>query len=292
MTTGAEHRNEAQRRPAESGGGHPALGAVMEVVTQAGEDGLPILMETALDALFSDAVRAHVMEEAGKGLQELTNSTLDAIPDSTSGQQLQRELAKAERRLRMMLQDSIDSMFTQSARAEFQRHLEAAARDLVHGDGSAASDQAEQALQALLSEIIRVLQRHWAEALRLLLGVLAKALQETLASHVKDAFASITEQPAEAVDEKAEPLKEKFAEKAEELRTRLVETRNAMQQRLAEASEQTQARLGGGVSGTMTYNAQRQRQVGCPPSLRPPSGPSRSPGPGKAPRGLPPSVAR
>jgi hypothetical protein len=271
--------------------GGSALDTVQEVAKEAGQEGVPVLAESLLDSLFSDAVRTQVLQKGRDALQLLINSGLASMPESASYGQFRQDVHRAERQLHGMLEESINAIFSGSGRAEFQRHMEEAASKIPEGDTSEAKDQAGEALQALLSVILDVMQRHSMEALRILLGITARALEATFASHVKDAFASITAKPAEELEEKIEPFQEKIAARAEELRERLMETRDTMQQRLAEAKEQIQGRLGTGMPGA-THSSQRESKFGAPPSRRPPAGPSGQRPPGKAPRGRPPSGPR
>jgi predicted ribosome quality control (RQC) complex YloA/Tae2 family protein len=219
------------------------------------------------------------------------DSALEAIPDSASYGRLQREMDQAERQLHTMLEEAIDGIFAGTARDAFQEHMEEAARLVAEGNADAAKEQASEALQSLLSEILKVLQSHWGQTLRLLLGIATKALEASFAAHIKDAFSSITAHSAEELEEKVEPFQEKIAAKAAELRERLEETRDTMQERLAEAKEQIQGRLGEGMPGE-SRGSRGQRKFGSPPSLRPPSGPSRNRTPGKAPNGRPPTISR
>ena len=290
MTTGGAEDTSGE--PARgSDDGPSALETVAEVAKVAGEETAPALTDTLLDAVFSDAVRARVLQEAETGLRDLIHSTLDAIPASASYSQLQREADRAERQLHTMLQEAIDGIFSGPARAEFQQHLEQAASRIAQGNADEAKDEAGEALQSLLSEILKVLQAHWAQTLRLLLGISARALEATVASHIKDALGSITTHSAEEMEEKIEPFEEKLAAKAQELRERLVETRELMQERLARAREEVQERLGAAMPSA-NKGSQRQSKFGAPPSRRPPSGFAGRRPPGKAPGGRPPSISR
>jgi hypothetical protein len=280
-----------EHSPDESDDGLSALGVVAEVAKVAGEESAPVLVEMLLEVVFSDAARARILQQAEEGLRELVESTLDALPASASNGGLRREMDRAERELHAMLHESIDSIFSGSARAEFQGHMEEAAHHIAEGDSAAAKEQVGEALQCLLSEILKVLQGHWAQTLRLLLGITARALEATLAAHVKEAFASIATRPAQELEEKIEPFQEKLAAKAEELRERLVEARDAMQERVAEAKEQMQDRLGGGMPGAANQSG-RQSRFGAPPSRRPPPGAAKGRTLGKAPGGRPPSISR
>jgi Skp family chaperone for outer membrane proteins len=267
------------------------LGTVAEVAKVAGEESAPALTQTLLDAVFSDAVRERLVREAEAGLRDLIDASLQSMPASASYGRLQREVDQAERQLREMLHEAIDGIFAGPARAEFQGHLEDAAREVAAGNTDAARDEAREALQSLLSEILKVLQIHWGETLRLLLGIGAKALEASFVSHISDAFGSITTRSAEELEEKVEPFQEKIAARAKELQERLMETRDTMQERLAEAKEQVQGRLGQGMSGGAN-GSQRHSTFGAPPSRRPPPGPARNRPPGRAPNGRPPSISR
>src|SRR5438270_10565387 len=119
---------------------------VTDVVKEAGQESLPLLADPVLDALFSDAVRTRVLQVSEDGLRQLIDSMLGAIPASASNGQLRRELDRAETQLRTMLEEAIDSVFSGSARAEFERHMEEAARQIPEGDSDAAKEQAGQAV--------------------------------------------------------------------------------------------------------------------------------------------------
>lgn len=268
-----------------------ALETVAEVAKVAGEETAPALTDTLLDVMFSDTVRDRVLHEAEVGLRELIDSTLDSIPASATYGQLQREVDRAERQLREMLREAMYCVFSGSARAELQEHLEEAAQRMAEGNPDQAGDQAVEALQALLSELLRVLKSHWAQTLPLLLGITARALEATFTAHLKEAFGSITTHSAEEVEKKVEPFQEKIAAKAEELRERLIETRDTMQKQLAEARDDVQGRLSERAPGAGN-GSQRQSRLGAPPSRRPPSGLSPKQMPGKAPGGRPPSITR
>jgi hypothetical protein len=263
----------------------------MTILETLGEEAVIPLVDTAVDVLFSDAVRDRLEQEAAEGLQDLIHSARDALADSSTGEQLGQELERAQGELQPLLRESIQKLFSGQVRADFQEHMEQAAQVLVQGNSVAARDQAEMALQALLAEVLHALQGHWAQLLRILLSIASKALEEALASHIKEAFASIAALPEKEIEEKVEPLEEQIAAKAEDLRERLVEARDTMQDRLEEAREQLQDRLGEAGSPAMSGGHQGQSRLGQPPSRRPPPGPNPRV-PGKPPRGLPPSISR
>jgi predicted RecB family endonuclease len=287
----AQHATERKEAAGEPDDGSSALGTLAEIGKIAGEVLAPGLTNTVLDAMLSDSVRDRVLQEAAAGLRNLIDSTVDAIPDSASSGRYHREVDRAERQLHAMLQESINSVFSGPARVEIQRHVEEAARRIAEGNVDTAKYEISQALQSLLSEILTVLQRHWAQTLHLLLGITVKALEATFISHLKGAFSSITAHPAQEVEDKIEPFQEKTAARAEDLRRRLIETRDTMQERLAEAKKQVQGRLGEGTSGA-AKGSQRRSRFGAPPARRPPPGPSRNRPPGRAPSGRPPSISR
>ncbi len=282
--------DQRQGNTADHSGGQSAFDTILGILGEAGKEAIPPLVDTAVDALFSNAVRDRIVQEAAEGLRDVLESARDALPDSETGQQLGQELVRAQRQLQPLLVESIENVFSGRVRADFQQHLEEAAEVLVQGDSEAAKQQAEEALQALLSEILNTLQGHWAQVLRLLLGIIAKGLEEALASHVKEAFASIAAGPRKEVEEQVKPLEEKLASKIEDLRERLIETQHTLHERLAEAREQVQERLGEAGSPGTGGGQQRQSRLGHPPSRRPPPGPTPRV-PGKAPRGLPPSIS-
>ncbi len=264
---------------------------ILHILGLLGEESIPVLVSTGLDALFSDAVRDRVEQAAAQGLRDLIESAQDALANSTAGVQLGHELVAAQRQLQSVLGESIDNLFTGQVRAEFERHIEQAAQHLIAGDSTAAKDQAEAAVQALLSDIVDTLQSHWSELLRLLLGIVSKALEEALAAHMREAFASITSFAGHEMEEKANAVEEKLAEKLEDLREHLLEARDTIHERVDEAREQLQERVGE-AGGSVNGGPQRGSKFGQPPSRRPPRGPSGQRGPGKPPRGLPPSISR
>lgn len=284
-----EHRQE--RDTDDSAGGRSILETILAILGQVGEESVPVFVDAGVDLLFSDAVRTRLEQEVAEGLRDLLESAREALSDSVTGEQLGRELVQAEGQLQTLVGESIENLFSGQVRADFQRHMEEAAQELVTGNTEAAKGQAEDAIEALLAEILHTLQGHWGEILRLLLGIIAKALEEALAAQIKDAFASLTSLVGQDVEDKAEPLEEEFAGKLEELREHLIEARDTIHDRVDEAKEQLQDRLedaGAKING----GRQRQSTLGHPPSRRPPPGPTARHGPRRAPRGLPPSASR
>lgn len=288
MSATSTDAEETKQSGDEDGNDHPVLDTVKEVVGQAGQESLPLIVGPILDALFSEPVRQRVLQQTEEGLQEILESGIDALPGSGDARGMERELARAKRQLRTLLRETVDTLSTGSARAELQQELEQAVRELMEGDTEAAKHRAELAGESALSGVADVLRDHAGQILGVLIGVIAKALQAALTSQIKDAFAGITALPAEEIEEKTEPLQEKFAEKAEELRQRLEETRDTMEDRLAEAKEQIQERIGGGAAAAVKGGSSSQSRFGQPPSRRPPPGPTDRFKPGRPPNGRPP----
>lgn len=270
----------------------PVLDTVKEVVAEAGQEATPMVAQVLLDALFSDTVRAQLLEQAEEGLQDLLDATIEALPGTESTPGLVNKLEKTRLQIRALLREMIEELFTGSTRAEFEQHMTDAARRLTDGDTDAAKDEAQLAGQTLLSNMLDVVQEHWGQILRVLLTVVAKALQEAVASHVKEAFAAVAAEPGKAVKEEVGPLQGQVKEKADMLRERLEETRDTLQERLEEARDRLQERVSGGVSGAMHGGRSAPGQFGRPPSGRPPSGPGGQRPPGRAPGGRPPSLSR
>lgn len=263
-----------------------------DVVAEAGQEATPVVAQVLLDAVFSDTVRAQLLEQAEAGLQDLLDATIEALPGTESTPGLVNKLERTRLQIRVLLREMIEELFTGSTRAEFEQHMTDAARRLTDGDTDAAKDEAQLAGQTLLSNMLDVVQAHWGQILRVLLMVIAKALQEAVASHVKEAFAAIAAEPGKAVEEEVGPLQDQVKEKAEMLRERLEETRDTLQERLEEAKERLQERVAGGVSGAVHGGRSARGQFGRPPSGRPPSGPGGRRPPGRVPGGRPPSLSR
>jgi uncharacterized membrane-anchored protein YjiN (DUF445 family) len=290
-------QDQAQSQPSSgdaenTGEDSPVLDTVKEVVTEVGEQATPALAQVLLDALFSDTVREQLLQQAEDGLQELLDSTIEALPDTGAASGLTTELDRTRNQLQSMVREMIDSLFSESTRAEFEQHVKDATRRLTEGDSDGAKDEAELAGKTLLSDMLDVLQDHWGQILRILLTVIAKALQEAIASHIKDAFASIAAGPAHEMQEEVGPLQEQVKERADELRERLAETRDVMQERLEEAKERLQERVAGGISGAVNGGGNGSRGFGRPPSTGPRSAPPGRPPGGRAPAGRPPSLKR
>jgi uncharacterized membrane-anchored protein YjiN (DUF445 family) len=300
MATEVAHQTEDEAQPGsqlesqarEGSEEHSALDTIGGALKQVGQEAILSLLDGALDALFSDDVRARVEHEAAQGLQELLDAVVEAVPETGSGKQFAKELERTSGQLHALLKETLDTLFTGSVRAEFRQHLDEAAQALLQGDVSAAKLHCERALKTFLGTILHVLQSHWAQVLRVLLRVVVKALQEAIASKVEEGLATALSKTKETVEEKPQELQEQVAEKKDELQRGLKEARDKMQQRLEEATSQLRERLGEGVSSAVKDQTGRGSQHGRPPSRRPPSGPPRR-HPGEKPvLGRPPSMSR
>jgi hypothetical protein len=110
-----------------------------------------------------------------------------------------------EQMLAPVLQDVIDALFAEHARAEVQWHGEQMIQALLHGDFEAPRQHAEQVFQSSLHGILAVLQRHLEQVeqlVPLLLKVFLKAWQGALGSLLKENLGTIATVLSESAQEK------------------------------------------------------------------------------------------
>jgi hypothetical protein len=205
---GQAQAEQGQPQPAgkEEGEGLPGLvsqrlrplsAAALRGLEQHTEQWLVSMLMAGLTALFAESARAAVQDRAEQSLHALLGRTFEALPDSPSKQELQLQ---TERTLQTILREALDAMFTEHVRTELRTHGEQATRSVVHRNFDMARNEVQQALQAMLQEIVSVLRRQWQRVLRLLLKVVLTALEDSLSSTEKEALPNVSaERPEEKV---------------------------------------------------------------------------------------------
>ena len=273
--------------------GQAVPGVILDALTEQSAPWLQMMLDMALDTIFSPQVRATVQQEAQEGMQALVRETFDALTDAGDTSAMERKTTEA---LDLILRDTLDSIFAGPVRGELRQYGHRAVEALVRQDVEAARTQGEQAVLALARALLKAFQRHSQKVLRLLLGVLIQVLQEAITSKMKDAMPSIPTGAGGAVEEKAAKVQGTVQERAQDLRDNLSDAGDTIREQVEAAKKQLEEGLKDGLKASISQGTRNQR-LGRPPSVdrprrRPPPGrhPSRRAPMGRPPSGRPPSA--
>ena len=165
---------ESERRLPENVG--PPISFTVTVGRPQAEQALRSTLDSALDVLFSDTLRAAVEQQAKKTVRSLITGSRKALSEedarNTTQQRVDQELDRM-----------VDDLFSASIRRETRQDGEQVVRELVRGDLSSARREGERALQSFVDRWGNVGREHWEKVFQVLLkavvdGAMAKAADD------------------------------------------------------------------------------------------------------------------
>jgi len=166
------------------------------------ERALRSALQAALDAAYSDALRARIQQDSKERVRRLARETFHALPENARNKGVQRRI---ERYLADMHDAMVDALFVDALRGEVQADGERAIRALIGGNVTSARQGGEEAVQLLLSQTIAVVDDHWARAVPELVSVALEGIQPDSASTTENSEStenshSSSQDQVEAVD--------------------------------------------------------------------------------------------
>lgn len=254
----------------------PMLRSVVQGLEAQSGEWVQSLEKSALDALFSQAVRAAIQEQLEETVHDLAEDIFSGIvTDEESRLKLQEQ---TDQLLQQMITELLDNLFAGPLRRDVEYHSDEMVKALRRLDFDIAIHHAQEALQALLLGVVKALGHHWGGVLKLLLKLVIEYFQDVVSSSVSETFSGAIDVVASGmeVEEKGEALQEQFKEKTEEIGEKLREASDTLRERISESSEELRTRLQDGVKGGKNRRQFGRppggRQLGRAPSGRPPSG--------------------
>ena len=151
------------------------------------ERALRSVLQEALAAAYSDAVRSRIQRESKERTQKLARETLQTLPQDARSKGVQRRI---EQQLQAMRGEMVDGLFADSLRTQVQTDGDRAIRALIAGNVASARQGGEQAVQLLLSQTVAVVEEHWARALPELVGAALEGIQPANTSTAENATSS------------------------------------------------------------------------------------------------------
>jgi hypothetical protein len=238
-----------------------------------------------VDGLFSARARGWVRRFADRTLQAVLHDVLSSIDDPAERYELYRETLS---RLRPVVREAVDSMYTEQSRRLLKRQGMAAMGHFLNGDYHFGVDHIMDAFSEITDSAEEVFWQHSGDLLRTVQQVSTKLLQETVEDKVEEKF-------------DPEEIQQKMQDKVEDAREKLQEAIGGLQQGAHSVKDRLSENRAGGTAGRGRPGAapsggppSGQPPFGEPPSGSPPSGmpPSGKPPHGVPPKGIPPAAER
>jgi hypothetical protein len=261
------HEHSSKGKSALRTASESVTSSFMEALREGGSEQYEPMVDSLVDGLFSPRAKGWVRRFADRTLQATLHDVLSSIDDPAERHELYRETLT---RLRPIVREAVDSMYTEQSRRLLKRQGMAAMEHILNGDYQFGVDHVMDAISEISDSAEEVFWQHSGAVLRTVQQVSTKLLQETLEDEVEEKF-------------DPEEIQRKMQEKVENAREKLQETVGGLQEGAHSVKDRLSENRAGGASG---QGSPRGAPTGGPPSGQPPFG---EPPSGKPPSGMPPS---
>jgi hypothetical protein len=241
-----------------------------------GGDQLESVMDSVVNNLWSRKARGATRRLADETLQATLYDALKEIDDPQERSELYRDTL---RKLRPVVREAVDAMYTDDSRETLKRQLHGAIPSIVNGDFQTAFRMIVDALSEVTNYAEQAVWENSGEVLTVFQQISTQLLEE-----------KVQDEAEERIDPEA--IQQKIQDQADKAREKLQETVGSVQEGVQSMQQAIGARTGGGGSrGGPGMPPSGSPPGGFPPSGFPPSGrpPSGKPPSGKPPSGRPPS---